>query len=402
MIVLPDLYVDLRYLRHNKRIRWWMRALWWMPGIFMAAYTLWLTLQKDFAPDDNAVLNTYLFLLGLIVNPKFVFAVCSVTGWIVSRLRGSRRNYGNWAGGILAATMIYILIYGSTIGFSKLDVRHVEFESASLPAEFDGYRIVQFSDAHVGTYGLSRQQLLRNAVDSINAQQADMIVFTGDLQNMQPREIRPHKGILSSLHAADGVFSILGNHDYADYIKADTATKAANCREIISMQRQMGWTLLLNSHCRIYRKNSSIVIAGMENDGDKKRFPQRGDLRRALTGTESGDFTVMLQHDPSCWRRKILPQSSAQLTLSGHTHAMQFELFGWSPAALVYAEWGGMYYDGSRAMNVSTGLGGFVPFRFGVPGEIVVITLRKGSSRKPGSPQAASNAQAQYANAPSA
>lgn len=377
MIVLPDIYVYMRYLHRANTPGLWLRQLWWLPGVCMVAYTLWLTVQRDFAPADTVLLNIYLFLLGLIVVPKFVFALFSVTGWGIMRLFRLRRNYGNPVGLSLVALHWYILIYGTTVGFGKLDVRHVDFVSADLPDAFDGYRLVQFSDAHVGTCLPARRYLLERAVDSINAQRADMIVFTGDLQNMQPSELYPNLRTLGSLRAADGVYSVLGNHDYADYVDADAATKEANCREMAELQGRMGWTLLRNEHRVVRRGADSIVIAGMENDGISKRSPQRGDVRRTLEGASADGFIVMLQHDPTCWRRKILPQSAAQLTLSGHTHAMQFELFGWSPASLIYREWGGLYREGRRAINVSTGLGGFIPFRFGVPGEIVVITLHK-------------------------
>lgn len=374
MIALADGYLYM--LCRRRKTGMLTSVLWWLPGLFMAVYTLVMALQKDFAPADNAVLNVYLFLLGLTVVPKFVFALFSAAGLGICRMFGLRRNYGNTAGAVAVLLIWYVLFWGSFVGFDKLTVRHVVYSSRHLPAAFDGYRIVQFSDAHVGTYGLSRAHLLSRAVDSINAQHADMIVFTGDLQNMQPREIAPHEAVLAFLRARDGVFSVLGNHDYAKYIDADEVTKAANCRAMVDLQRRMGWTLLNNGHDIIRRGADSIVIAGMENDGDGKKFPQNGDVDKTLHGVSDSAFVVMLEHDPSAWRRKILPQSNARLTLSGHTHAMQFELFGWSPASLVYREWGGMFFEGDRAINVSTGLGGFIPFRFGVPGEIVVITLR--------------------------
>lgn len=374
MIVLADGYLYM--LCRRRKTGMLTSVLWWLPGLFMAVYTVVMALQKDFAPADNAVLNVYLFLLGLTVVPKFVFALFSAAGLGICRMSGLRRNYGNTAGAVAVLLIWYVLFWGSFVGFDKLTVRHVVYSSRHVPAAFDGYRIVQFSDAHVGTYGLSRAHLLSRAVDSINAQHADMIVFTGDLQNMQPREIAPHEAVLASLRARDGVFSVLGNHDYAKYIDADEVTKAANCRAMVDLQRRMGWILLNNGHDIIRRGTDSIVIAGMENDGDGKKFPQKGDVDKTLHGVSDSAFVVMLEHDPSAWRRKILPQSNARLTLSGHTHAMQFELFGWSPASLVYREWGGMFFEGDRAINVSTGLGGFIPFRFGVPGEIVVITLR--------------------------
>ncbi len=203
-----------------------------------------------------------------------------------------------------------------------------------------------------------------------------MIVFTGDLQNMHPQEIYPHRELLRSLKAKDGVFSILGNHDYADYIKGDAATKAANEKETIRLERGLGWDLLLNEYRAVHRGKDSVVIAGEENDG-KKPFPAKGDIKKTLAGVKEGAYIIMLQHDPTAWRRSILPNSKAQLTLSGHTHAGQFRIFGWSPSKLTYSEWCGLYFEGTRALYISSGLGGFIPFRFGVSGEIAVITLHK-------------------------
>lgn len=180
---------------------------------------------------------------------------------------------------------------------------------------------------------------------------------------------------LEQVKAKDGVYSVLGNHDYSGYINASSATKVANERELISLQRQIGWDLLMNEHRVIRRGVDSIVVAGMENDG-RPPFPSKGDIAKTLAGVADGAFIVMLEHDPSSWRRTILPKSKAQLTLSGHTHAGQLKVFGWSPAAFSYSEWDGMYEEGGRAINVSAGMGGFIPFRLGASNEIVVITLR--------------------------
>ena len=270
----------------------------------------------------------------------------------------------------------YVLLYGAFVGIRQLEVRHVEFASEDLPAAFDGYRIVQFGDAHVGALTGWRQQVLQRAVDSINAQHGDMIVFTGDLQNKLPNEIELHRQTLSRLNAKDGVYSVLGNHDYSMYIDCDSCQWEQNKKETIAQEEKAGWKVLLNSHDIIRRGNDSIVIAGMENDGEG-RFPQLGEITRTLHNISPQSFVVMLEHTPTAWRRKILPQSHCQLTLSGHTHGGQFALSGHSPAAFHYSENGGMYYVDNRAINVSTGLGGVIPVRFGVPPEIVVITLRK-------------------------
>ena len=269
-----------------------------------------------------------------------------------------------------------VLLHGIFIGVRQLVVRHVEFASADLPKAFDGYRIIQFSDAHVQSFIGWRSQILQRAIDSINAQHGDMIVFTGDLQNKQPDEIEKHCPTLARLKASDGVYAILGNHDYAMYVDCDSCQWKRQLDETIAMEELAGWKVLRNSHSVIRRGCDSIVIAGMENDGEG-RFPQLGDISRTLSGVSPQSFVIMLEHSPTAWRRKILPQSHCQLTLSGHTHGGQFALFGCSPTAFHYSENSGMYYEADRAINVSTGLSGVIPIRFGVPPEIVVITLRK-------------------------
>jgi hypothetical protein len=306
--------------------------------------------------------------MGFIVVPFLSYFLCS---------KLLNRRYGRRVGLGLACVIIGLVIYGMTFGFSQLQVRQIEFASKDLPEAFDGYRIVQFSDAHVDTFEGWLDEMLPRIVDSINAQKADMIVFTGDLQNLRPDELAPKVPQLRQLHAPDGVYSILGNHDYATYLDCDEATKKQNDLKTQQLERQMGWTLLMNEHRIIRRGSDSIVIAGMENWGVQKRMPRNGDVGKTMKGVSPKSFTVMLQHDPNAWRAKILPECNAQLTLSGHTHGGQFSLFGWTPANFTYSECFGTYYEGDRAICVSSGLGGIIPFRLGQPGEIVVITLRK-------------------------
>ena len=378
MAVVPDLYIDRRFLRRIKGRRAMLRRLlWWLPTLGMIAYTMVFVFDRQFAPSDIKILNVYLFLVGLLITPKCLFALCSAIGWGVKKMIRRKANYGNIVGVVMVVLNWYVLFYGSFVGFDQITVREMTYESAELPESFDGYRIVQFSDAHVGTYIGGREHLLRAVVDTINAQSPDMVVFAGDLQNREPQEICPFVDVLGGIKAKDGVFSVIGNHDYSDYIEATPDIKAENEKETRELERKMGWRLLVNEHEVVRRGADSIVIAGLDNDGDGKKFPQRGDVRKALEGVSDSAFVVMAEHDPTCWRRKILPESRAQLTLSGHTHAMQFMIGNWSPASFVYKEWGGLFSEGARALIVSTGIGGFIPFRFGVPGEIVVITMRR-------------------------
>lgn len=374
LIIIPDLYFDLHYWRYRLSLE--KRIVRWLPSVLLIAYTLVLTYEENFIPDNPTLLYIYLLLLGLIAVPKVVFMLCSIIGLGICRLFRGKKNYGNMVGLLMLPVIWYILFYGSFVGFQKMEVNHQIYTSQDLPKAFNNYKIVLFSDAHVGSYTENSQWILQRAVDSINAQKPDMIVFTGDLQNIQPKDILPHQSILSQLKAKDGVYAVLGNHDYANYVSCNEAKKAENCRQTINLERQMGWTLLLNEHRTIKRGKSQIIIAGMENDGDGIHFPQKGQIKKTLKGVTNKDFTILLEHDPSSWRRKIIPDSRAQLTLSGHTHNMQFALFGWSPISVTGKEVNGWYQEESQSLFVTAGLGGLIPFRFGATGEIVVITLR--------------------------
>ena len=310
----------------------------------------------------------FFFLMGLVVVPLVVALICR---WLLPR------KYYLKVISVLTLLIWGLVGYGYFVGFEQLEIREIEYACSDLPEAFDGYRIVQFSDAHVGTYTGSRQWLLQRAVDTINALRPDIVLFTGDLQNVYPEELDVQVPILSQLKAHDGVMSVLGNHDYAVYQDCDESQKQRNNKHTIQSERKMGWTLLLNENRIIRRDSDSIVVAGMENWGTVKRMPRRGDVKKSLTGISDSAFVVMMQHDPTCWREKILPECKAQLTLSGHTHGGQVSLLGLSPASLSYDEWGGVYEQDGRTLIVSTGLGALIPFRLGMPGEIVVITLRK-------------------------
>jgi len=375
LILIPDLYLDWRYWRHKYQVGG--RLMRWLPSIVLTAYTIALALMKKFIPDNPGILYIYLVLLVLFAVTKAVFMLCSITGLGFCRLFKTKKNFGNLVGLLCVPVIWYILFYGIFIGFNKLEVNRHTYTSPALPEAFDGYKIVLFSDAHVGSYTERNEEVLKRAIDSINAQQPDLIVFVGDLQNTQPQDIYRHIDVLSSLKAKDGIYSILGNHDYGDYICGNTARKVANCRETISLERQFGWTVLQNEHRNISRDKSSIVIAGMENDGDGIKFPQKGDVIKTLKDVKEGTFILMLEHDPSAWRRKIIPDGRAQLTLSGHTHKMQFSIFGWCPMTIYQKEVNGWYQEGEQSLFVTAGLGGLIPFRFGSTGEIVVLTLRK-------------------------
>ena len=385
LIIIPDLYFDFHYWRRKYSLG--QRFCRWLPTIGLVVYTIYLMYEKNFIPDNPNILYIYLLLVGLIAIPKLVYMLCSITGLTFSKLihrkssKHPAKNYGNLIGLVCVPVIWYIVLYGSFIGFNKVEVNRQTFTSPDLPKAFDGYKVVLFSDAHVGSYTARNEHVLKKAIDLINTQHPDMIVYTGDIQNTQPQDIYRHMDVLSSLRAKDGIYSILGNHDYGDYICGNTAKKVANMRETMSLEKQMGWTLLMNEHRYIDRGKSHIIIAGMENDGDGIRFPQKGNIKKALKGINDDDFILMLEHDPSSWRRRIIPDGRAQLTLSGHTHKMQFALFDWCPMSLKGKEVNGWYTEDEQSLFVTAGLGGLIPFRFGAPGEIAVITLKTQSTK---------------------
>ena len=355
LTILPDVYLWYRYFRKR---RWWQQLLWFLPLFILMVATVLLARDRDFVPDVMTWLNVYLLAFALTVVPKTTFSLCSLCG---------RKG---WIVGLFTIPVVwYVVLVGSFVDNKKFEVRHVELSFDDLPEAFDDYRIVQFSDIHVGSID---SLLLCRAIDSINAQQADLVVFTGDIQNKQPSEIHRFQDTLSAIRAHDGVISVMGNHDYPIYVDVSPEQKYINEQMTIGIQQDMGWNLLVNGHHTIRRDSAAIVIGGMDNDG-AGRLPQRGNINTTLWGVDRQAFIVMLEHDPSSWRRKIL---HAQLTLSGHTHGMQFSLFGWSPLRLFKRECDGLYQVGNRYLYVSKGIGGVVPFRFGAIPEIVVITLK--------------------------
>lgn len=291
--------------------------------------------------------------------------------------------FGQAAGWTVAGLWLAMVLYGFVFGWRHIVVRRAECRSPLLPCAFDGYRIVQLADLHVGTF-LRNPSFVRKLVRMANAQQADLIVFTGDLVNVSPAEVIPFQHDLARLHAPDGIFSVMGNHDYCEYGMDGEAGRNRHLLEY--MEEKMGWRLLMNEHAVITRPaatggTASIAVVGVENIS-KPPFPKYGNLPKAMEGLPEGMFKVLLSHDPSHWRRGVLGQTDIALTLSGHTHAGQIKVGRLSPAKWAYNEWGGTYTEGGSMLYVSTGLGGTMPFRFGAWPEISVITLRAGTPGK--------------------
>ena len=289
---------------------------------------------------------------------------------------------------LLAGLNAAMIVYGCFIGRNRLETKEVTFASTQLPSAFDGYRIVQLSDLHIGSWA-GQEQTIRTLVEQVNALNPDLIVFTGDLVNHRAVELDGFEEILGGLKAKDGVYSVLGNHDYGPYFHwKNAAEQADNLKDLERRQAAMGWQLLNNTHVFLYgnaahsneamTKADSVALIGVENEGEPP-FSQHGDLPKAMAGTE-GMFQILLSHNPTHWKREVLPDSDIELMLAGHTHGMQFRIGNFSPAQFVYPQWSGLYLDDatSKGLYVNVGIGYVgLPFRFGSWPEITVLTLRK-------------------------
>ena len=376
-LFLPDIYIYFVYLVRKTKRHCLLWAYWAPTLLLTAAYIYYLYLGGANAMSHNAhAIGVLAVITLLLAAPKTIFMLCSLVGMGVRLVfrRCPLRPF-TLTGLVLALISFGNILYGSTEGIRHFQVKEVTYESDRLPQGFDGYRIVQLSDIHIGSWE-GKEADIKRMVNLANAQKADLIVFTGDLVNQQSRELDGFTSILSRLHAPDGVYSILGNHDYGTYYRwANAKEETDNLQHLKDLQQGMGWRMLNNAHAILRHQGDSIALIGVENDGEPP-FSQHADLPHALQGTR-GMFSILLSHNPTHWRRQVLPESDIDLMLSGHTHAMQMSLFGHSIASLRYPEWSGMYYEGQRALYVNVGIGYVgLPFRFGAWPEITVITLR--------------------------
>ncbi|WP_276389489.1 metallophosphoesterase [Eudoraea chungangensis] len=282
----------------------------------------------------------------------------------------------------IASVPFGALLYGMYKGKYDFRVLRYDMEFEDLPSSFDGYQITQISDVHSGSF--DNEEKIRYAIDLINKQKSNILFFTGDMVNNKAEEMRPWTAIFSELRAEDGKYSILGNHDYGDYISWRTEEeKMANLDELKEMQREMGFDLLLNESRYLKKGGDKIALVGVENWG-RGGFKKAGDLKKAAKAIDKNDFKILLSHDPSHWEDVVIHDDyHYQLTLSGHTHGMQFgiEIPGWikwSPVKWRYKYWAGIYEELGQYINVNRGFG-FIgyPGRVGIWPEITVITLKK-------------------------
>ncbi len=295
----------------------------------------------------------------------------------------SRRKFVSTIALGLAAIPFASLIYGIVEGKYNFKVLKPTLTFSDLPDAFDGFKIIQISDLHSGSF--DNAEKIEYAIDLINAQEADLMLFTGDIVNTFATEMTPWIGTFNRIKKFEyGKFSVLGNHDYGEYLDWDSPEEKANNFDAIKKTYgDIGFDLLLNNHKFITKENQKIAIVGVENWG--KHFKKAGDLPVASSGLSKEDFKILMSHDPSHWEYEVQKDDKHfQLTLSGHTHGMQFgiEIPGWikwSPVQFAYKQWAGLYENLGRQLYVNRGFGFHAyPGRVGIWPEITVITLKKG------------------------
>ena len=263
-----------------------------------------------------------------------------------------------------------LLAYGLLIERNIYQVKQVEIAFDNLPAQFDGYQLVQLSDIHTRSF-TKRPKSLQRCIDNVNKLHPDLIVFTGDIVTLSSSELDSAFHILRQLHAPDGVISIIGNHDYCTY-----GHEPDGKQRVVDLERQMGWNVLCNKSFILRRGGDSLAVVGVENISTSKHFPTTGNLTQALEGTK-GMFKMLLSHDPTHWDREVVG-SDIPLTLSGHTHASQFSVLGWTPVRYMYKQYRGLYQKGKQYLYINIGLGETIfPARIGAPPEITLITLQR-------------------------
>lgn len=369
LFVLPDYYIWLEFINGNTDTLW--SLLYWLP----TAAAILLMIIAAVGVYNISRIRIFFGLFTCIAVPKLLFTISSLIGLVIHHLTYDSTDLPNIIGITLAIISCGLFTYGFVFGWRMLKVRDIKIESPDLPRVFDGYKILQITDLHLGTFE-NHKKLIRSVVVKVRSLHPDLIVFTGDIVNADAKEIEPYIEILSNLKAPDGVLSILGNHDYCKYSRENTTIPRLkkNIEAVKNIEAQMGWDLLLNESRKISRGEYNIYILGVENDSVPP-FPSYGNLKKTIKGVPKEAFKVLLSHDPTHWRREVLPKTNIQLTLSGHTHGMQLKIGRLSPSRLAFREWGGIYNEGMQTLCVSLGIGGTVPFRLGAWPEINLVTL---------------------------
>ncbi len=367
----------------------------WVLTVAVWGLAIWAGSTRQ---TGNTVLKSYLMSLPLLLLAGKLFMLLPLLLEDLTRLGrwavgNGARSAGTTAVAIprseflakvtlaLGAIPAVALLWGMVKGGTDYTVRRVQLKFPNLPPAFDGFKVLQISDLHTGSFNSTEP--LERAVAMINAQGADLILMTGDLVNNRATEVEPHIPALQGIRSALPIFSSLGNHDYGDYVAWESpAAKRANLERLMRNHAKIGWTLLNDTSHVIERGGDKIAVLGVQNWSSHANFPKHGNLPQAHAASGDAPFKILLSHDPSHWDAQVLNYPDIDLTLSGHTHGMQFGVnlpfLKWSPVKYVYKQWAGLYEQGRQKLYVNVGLGflGY-PGRVGFLPEITVFELRR-------------------------
>lgn len=381
-----DYYVLKRNIRHIKwlRIVYIVQALLLDVGVML--YLLTTMILKPNISSELAVVMTWVMLVFMMsFASKMTFTLFSLTEWVLSRIFKRRFPVVNRIGFGVIILIIGIMVYGSTLGRSLLRVENVTIESPMIPTAFDGFRIAQFSDAHIGNLG-AESDLITDLVNKINELNPDIIVQSGDLVNIHSGELNEwYMSTFKQMKAP--LYSVFGNHDLAYYIRENQGiVPEESVQDLIAKQHDMGWTLLQNEHVWLRRGTDSIALGGVVYPRDG-RFGVRNngyggsDLRKTFENVPDSTFSILISHTPSLF--DSIPQVvRPNLTISGHVHSMQAKItigsWSWSPAKWLFPMWSGLYTNQEHQLYINDGIGyALYPMRIGTRPEITIYTLKK-------------------------
>lgn len=378
-----DWYFYLQFKHYLNKL--YKKILYWIPGAFFTA--IFISLRLSSSSDHQVTANEFLvtswilWVYYLLYFPRIFFTIFDLINKLLCVIFKQKIRVFRYIAIALASALALMLVYGTVVTRTNFQVRTVEVANSKLPKAFDGFKIVQISDVHLGGWG-QNYEAMDSVVALIMRQKPDMIVMTGDMVNNFASEFAGWKSHFCCLKAPYGVYAILGNHDYGDYSQwPSKEAKAKNLSDIKNNIRELGFSLMLDTNTVISKQKDSISLIGIENWGHPP-FPRYGNLKNAMKGSESIPYKILLSHDPNHWEAEVLGKTDISLVLAGHTHGMQLGYDDgkrkFSPSQWIFKQWNGLYQTGEQFIYVNQGIGYVgAPFRIGIRPEISVIVLKK-------------------------
>ncbi|GAB1415528.1 metallophosphoesterase [Paludibacter sp.] len=383
--ILPDFFFYLKLKKH--KVKAYLKILNFIPTVFFIS----IFILMKFANTQEYNSSVFQFFMWLnfaflvIYIPKLVYLIFHFINYLVNLFLKEKIYLIRYAGIITCMFIFVLFLHGAFVNTKNIEVKKVELNIDALPPSFENFKIVQISDIHLGSWGNNKNYFIP-VINQINNQDADILVFTGDIVNNFQEEMQGWKDDFLQLNVKYGKYAILGNHDYGDYSQwKSPSKKKANLDAIEEHIKNFGFKLLKNETVKLRSDSDFIDLIGVENWG-KPPFPKYGNLKKALQNSDSTKLKILLSHDPSHWQAEIVgKEKNIFLTLAGHTHAAQmaFNMYGKlrSPSSFIYKEWDGLYNESKQFLYVNRGLGFIgIPMRMGAARpEITVITLHKKS-----------------------